>query len=131
MSLIKYSFWYEHPIGKGVSFFVAFLVITFGFININTLGRYGYAMGLDNLWFLFICLLFLGANIRYGKQGDNWAVEYCIFGLKVKSALYQDAKIVQEGKLARVFFKSRSGEFGPSPIAFDQKSMDLVSKIFN
>ena len=128
MLLIKYNFWCEHPIGKGVSFFIGFLVLAFGFINVMTMGLYGYAMGMDNLWFLVFCVLFLGANMQYGKHGEGWVVNTCLFGIKIKSQTYADAKLQTEGKLFRMYFLSK-GKYIPSPIAFNSNATDLVKLV--
>ena len=130
MSLIKYDFCLEHPVGKGCSFFVAVLVVSFGWINLNTLGHYGYAMGLDNLWFLVCCVIFAGANARYGRIGEKWKVEYCLFGLRLVTKEYEGAKLCEDGKLYRLCFL-REGSIVHSPIAFNESSSRQINQLFS
>lgn len=129
MSLIKYSFWLDHPIGKGMSFFLGFLAITFGFININTLGRYGYGMGFDGLWFLLLGLIHVGFNVKYGVVNGLWRVEYYLYSVKLKCREYADAKLESDGKLYRLHFLDKE-RFVPSPIAFSEDSVLIIRGLF-
>lgn len=125
---ISYRYGLDHPVGKGFSIFLLVIFLAFGWINIMNAGLYGYAMGVESLWFIFVGIAFMGFDARYGRTEQGWVVGYNWFGVNFKKAEYEDMALVEDGKLFRLEGKVK-GVFKPLSIAFNQKQADFFKLI--